>query len=248
MLKAAYLNETEKLLARKKYLVLLIVDAAFCVFAALARFISLLIGDGVLKSSLVFGDLPIDGISLYFLFFLPLIALLGSADLFGAEVHEKTLRMLIQRPVARRTLFSAKVAAIFTLAAVFAFFHLVVLLLLRLIFDHSLSGAGFAFGAYALDLLPVIVVVLFFALLNQTGAGSASSVALSVVVYLVVVFIGRYVAPFSGLVFTEYLSWHNLWLGSVLPAFALLPKIGILLGSALIFAGGGLILFERKEI
>ena len=236
------------ILHRKKYIVLLIVDVVFCLLSALTRFLSTLIGDGVLNTPIVFGDLLTDGISVYFLFFLPLIALLGCADLFGAEAHERTLRMLIQRPVARWKLFLAKAAAVCTVCAGFALIHFVILLLLRLIFDHSAGGAGFALSAHLLDLLPLAVVVLFFALLNQTGAGSSSTVALSVVVYLVVVFIGRYVAPFSGLVFTEYLSWHNIWLGTTLPLPALLPKIGILLGSGLAFYCGGLILFERKEI
>ena len=36
-------------------------------------------------------------------------------------------------------------------------------------------------------------------------------------------------------VLTEYITWHTMWIGNALPLLVLLPKIGILLGSTVVF-------------
>ncbi|MGI5875102.1 MAG: ABC transporter permease [Bacillota bacterium] len=248
MLKAAYLNEAEKLVLHKKYLVFLLLDVGFCLFYVLSRVLAGHFADSTFGGVDLFGDVMVGGLSVYLLFFLPLIALLGASDLFSSEYHDLSLRMLFLRPVERWKLFFAKTAAVFSLCFIFLAVHFTALLLLKLIFSHSLQGVLFAAEAYFLDLFPLLVVVLFFGFFQQLVRSSGSAVALSAVVYVIIVCIGRYVSLAGGLVFTEFLSWHSLWIGSTLPMGALMPKIGILLGTGIIFYCAGLELFDRKEI
>ena len=177
-----------------------------------------------------------------------MIAVMGCADLFSGEQHDRSLRMLIQRPVARWKIFLSKVLGIFTLCVICVLIHFVSLFLIKLGFAHTLSGTVYALGAYLLDLIPVFVVVLFFALVHQIVGSPGSAVALSIAAYLVLLAAGRYMDLSTGLLFTEYLTWHGIWLGNALPLKVLLPKIGILLGSGVVLYCAGFELFDRKEI
>ena len=101
--------------------------------------------------------------------------------------------------------------------------------------------------ACVLDLIPMAVLILFFALINQLVKGSSLTVLLCVVCYVALVVFGTYMPSVGGLVFTGYLRWHNLWIGVTLPFLSLLPRIGLLAGYGLVFGCGGYLLFDRKE-
>ena len=55
--------------------------------------------------------------------------------------------------------------------------------------------------------------------------------------------VGKYVTLPNGLVFTEFLPLHSLWLGVTLPIKVLLPKIGILFCTGVALYCGGYELF-----
>lgn len=248
MLKALFCNEMEKLLCRKKYIVFLILDILSCLSLAAGQILTEIFSHGVIPTDGLFDDMLLNGFSLYLTFFIPLIALMGCADLFSGEVHDQSLRMLIQRPVERWKLFLTKVLAVYSLCISYVVLHFIVLFFVKLGFGHTSAGTFYALGAYLLDMIPVFVVVAFFALLHQLVNSSGSAVALSVVVYLLLLVMGRYVDLGTGLLFTEYLCWHGIWLGNTLPIIVLLPKIGILCGSGVVLYCAGLELFDRKEL
>lgn len=248
MFLASLKNELEKLVCRKKYIVFLILDAICCLLIAVGQIVAEVVADGQFDTSTLFNDILISGMTPYLMVFIPLMALLAAADLFSGELHDLSIRMILLRPVDRWKIYCAKIIAIFGLCVAFAFSHLVFLFLVKLIFGHTASGFGYAVGAYLLDIVPMAVLVLFFAFLHQLVKSSGSAVALSVVCYIALVAIGKYVSFAGGLVFTEYLSWHSIWLGTIPPLTVILPKLGILLGTATIFYCAGYYLFERKEI
>lgn len=248
MFLASLKNELEKLFSRKKYIVFLILDAISCLLLAVSQIVAEIVADGAIDTSILFDNMLISSMSPYLTVFIPLMALLAAADLFSGEFHDLSIRMVLLRPVERWQIFCAKITAVFGLCVAFVFSHLVFLLLVKLIFSHTVSGAGYAIGAYLLDLVPMAVLVLLFAFLHQLVKSSGSAVALSVICYVGLVILGKYVSFAGGLVFTEYLSWHSIWLGATLPVIVLLPKLGILLGTATVLYCAGYYLFERKEI
>ena len=111
----------------------------------------------------------------------------------------------------------------------------------------GIEGIFSSFFACVLDLIPMAVLILFFALINQLVKGSSLTVLLCVVCYVALVVFGTYMPSVGGLVFTGYLRWHNLWIGVTLPFLSLLPRIGLLAGYGLVFGCGGYLLFDRKE-
>ena len=184
MIKALYLNELEKLRCRKKYIVFAVLDILSCLTVAVGQLLGEIFSHGALPTAGLFDDMLLNGFSLYLTFFVPLIALVGYADLFSGEVHDQSLRMLLQRPVERWKLFLTKVLAVFTFCVGYIMLHFVVLFFVKLGFGQTAVGTFYALGAYLLDMIPVFVVVSFFALLHQLVRSSGSAVALSVVAYL----------------------------------------------------------------
>lgn len=246
MLNILWRNETEKLISHKKYIVLLILDAVVCLVYGLLQLLAGALAGRFSVSGDVFDGMLMVGISFFFLAWIPFIAILASADLFSSEYHNQSIRLLLQRPVSRGQIFFSKCAAVYTLCVAFTVIHYLMLLAVTLVFGGSMASAGTAVAAYLLDLIPLITVIFFFALLHQIITSPGSATAVSLALFLICLCLSRYVAGAGMFLFSGYLTWHTLLLGASLPLLTLLPKIGILAGSALIFSCAGYELFRRK--
>ena len=220
-------NEGFKLKKRKKYWVFLILGCVISMASALRLLIANFITGGVVSREAILGGLMNSNLFFVIVLFLPLMAIMASCDLFVAEESDHTIRFSLMRPVRREKLFFSKALAVFLLCAIDLAVIFVVTTLTQLI--------------------PLAVLVLFFALVNQLAKSASLTVLLCVVLYLGLVALGTYLPSVGGLVFVGYLRWHNLWIGTTLPFLPMLSRIGLLAGYGLVFACGGYLLFERKE-
>ena len=244
---ASLQNELFKLRKRKKDLVLLIIASAICVVSALRVLIVNYLTDGGVSREAILGGLMSSNMPFVLLIFLPLMAIMAAGDLYVGEQVDHTIRFSLMRPVGKAKLFFSKAAAVWLLCA----FDLAVLYLVstlsQVCLGGGIEGIFSSFFACVLDLIPMAVLILFFALINQLVKGSSLTVLLCVVCYVALVVFGTYMPSVGGLVFTGYLRWHNLWIGVTLPFLSLLPRIGLLAGYGLVFGCGGYLLFDRKE-
>lgn len=240
-------NECFKLRKRKKYLVFLILGCLICVASALRLVIANYITGGAVSAETMLSGLTTANLPFLLLVFLPLMAIMASCDLFVTEQADHTIRFSLMRPVGKGKLFFAKAAAAFVLCV----FDLVVLYVVTALTQVAMGGGtgGLLTGlvAYALDLISLAVLVLFFCFVNQLVKGSGLTVLLCVVLYVALLAIGTYLPAWGGLLFTGYLRWHNLWIGVALPFLSMLSRIGLLVGYGMVFACGGYLLFDRKE-
>lgn len=240
-------NELFKLRKRKKYLVFLVLGSAICVASALRVLIVNYVTDGGVSRQAILGGLMSSNLTFILLLFLPLMAIMATCDLFVGEQADHTIRFSLMRPVGKGKIFFSKAAAVFLLCA----FDLAVMYVVTTLTQVCLGGGGegilTSLGASLLDLIPLAVLVLFFALINQLVKGSSLTVLLCVVCYIGLLILGTYMPAVGGLVFTGYLRWHNLWIGITLPLLSLLPRIGLLAGYGLVFGCCGYLLFDRKE-
>lgn len=240
-------NELFKLRKRKKYLVFLVLGSAICVASALRVLIVNYVTDGGVSRQAILGGLMSSNLTFILLLFLPLMAIMATCDLFVGEQVDHTIRFSLMRPVGKGKIFFSKAAAVFLLCA----FDLAVMYVVTTLTQVCLGGGGegilTSLGASLLDLIPLAVLVLFFALINQLVKGSSLTVLLCVVCYIGLLILGTYMPAVGGLVFTGYLRWHNLWIGITLPLLSLLPRIGLLAGYGLVFGCCGYLLFDRKE-
>lgn len=250
MLIANLKNELFKLRRRKKYWVLLIIGCAVSMASALRLLIANFITGGNMAAEAreaLLGGLMNSNLFFILLLFLPLMAVMAASDLYVGEEADHTIRFSLMRPVAKEKLFFSKALAVFLLCAFDLAVLYIVTTLTQVVLGGGTRGIASSLGACLLDLVPLAVLILFFALINQLVKGSSLTVLLCVVLYLGLLALGTYMPSVGGLIFVGYMRWHNLWIGTTLPFLAMLTRIGLLAGYALIFACGGYLLFERKE-
>ena len=180
-------------------------------------------------------------------FYIPLISFMGVCDLFSAEAQDGSIRAALLRPVSRWKLYLAKgsaayVVAVIHLAALFA-----VAAALELLAGGTLRTALTGLASYALDAIPLMVVVLLAAFVCQLFQSPTLSMLMCIVLYAGLHLLGTFVPRLGGMLFTSYAAWHNLWIGSTLPFFALLPKIALLAGYGAVFLLGGYLIFDKRD-
>lgn len=244
---ASLRNEWIKITKRKKFLVFIIIEVLICLGVWGVNEMLGRISDGAIPRALIMGKLPLSMLSFFVQLYIPLLIVMTACDLYSGEAHDGTLRASFMRPISRFKLYASKAAAVFCMAAVYMGVLFVMTSAMKLIGAGSLAGMGGNIAAYLLDMVPLAILVLFVAMLNQFTNSPSLTMVLCIILYVGLNILGILLPQFSGLMFTGYTQWHNLWLGFGLPIRSMLAKIGLLGGYGLIFGCVGYYLFERKE-
>lgn len=238
-------GELSKLTVRKKYIIFLILGTLVCALVMLAQLLMERISHGSLTAG--FFGTTFGLLGFFIRFYIPLVSFLGVCDLFSGEAQDGSIRAALLRPVSRWKLYLAKstaayVVAVIHLAALFA-----VAAAMELLCGGSLRTALTGLASYTLDAIPLMVVVLLAAFLCQLFQSPTLAMLMCIVCYIGLNLLGTFVPRLGGILFTSYAAWHNLWIGSTLPFFALLPKIALLLGYAAVFLFGGYLIFDKRD-
>lgn len=237
-------GELKKLAVRKKYLILTIVMAA--VSAALTMLL-MLAKEALSRESLsVTVNISMTLLPIFASAAVPLIGIMAVCDLFASEYHSTAIKAQLLRPVTRFKIYTAKLTAAWLMCALVMLAEFVVTALCS-VFAGGGSGLWYAFGAYILDILPEIILILMAALINQCTKSPTSAMFLSIIIYLAAKLSGYVSASGGSMLFTSYMEWHRLWLGTALPMRDLLTKCALLFGYGLTFFSGGYLLFLKKE-
>ncbi len=245
---ASLQNELRKIVTRKKFLVFLIIEIIICLLSSFVNLAVSKASSGMIPTSLVFSNMPMNMLSFFIQIYIPLIIFMATCDLFAGEVNDGTIRATFMRPVSRFKQYFSKVSAILILAGVYLGVLFTMTTAIKMFAAHSLNGLGQNFLAYFLDLFPLIILILFAAMLNQFTSSPSLSIIICLGFYIALNIIGILIPFMSGLFFTGYLQWHNLWLGITIPFGAMVTKLGVLMGYGLIFGCIGYYLFERREV
>lgn len=246
---AAYKIELSKLIAKKKYIVFLIIAVLICVCNMSSQFIISIISDNELSISL--NNFPLMMLPFFAEIFIPLISFMAVTDSIGAEFGDCTIKAMLLRPVNRFKLFTAKILASFTVSAIL----FMAVLFTATILDFFVNGADgfkkyflFNVGSYIVDLIPMIIIVIMGALINLLAKGTTLSMFLCILIYAILKYCSYFIGITDGILFTSYLQWHKLWIGNALPFNALISKITLLLGYASVMFCGGYYLFDKKDV
>ena len=241
-------NEWTKLIHKKKYIVFLFIGVLLSMFNILGRLlVSKLIG-----SSFSFGFIAsgtsMSMITLFINFLIPLISMMAVCDLFSTEFQDQTIKAVLLRPISRFKIYLAKITAVTLMALLYIAILFASSVLLDAAINKETKGVLYSAGAYLIDTVPIIIVILMAAFINQLTKGSTMAMFLCIIIYILLYIVGIFVPSLSGLLFTGYMKWHTIWLGHILPFGAILSKTALLVGYALIFFSGGYWLFMRHEI
>jgi ABC-2 type transport system permease protein len=246
---AAYRNETDKILRRKKYIGFLIFGAVICViWASVGAFAGGIIGTwGGVAVNIT--PTPMGVLPLFLHIIVPLLIFMGATDLITAEGSGHTMKAMAFRPVERYKLYFAKLSAVITYAAVYLAVIFVISTALNQLLGRSL-GAGeifTAFASYALTLPPLAVLVGFAALAALFGRSGTLTMFLLVFIYLALNILPVIFPAVSELLFTSYLGWHRLWVGVLPGTTRLIHMIAIVFGYGAVFFIAGSFIFDKKE-
>lgn len=250
---ACFKGELRKLTLKKKYFVFAIISAAACVLTVL---IYSLIGKvaaasvGLSRTSSagsLISEMPMTVLPVFAQVVIPLIAMMAGCDLFASEYHDLSIKAPLMRPITRAKVYTAKIFAAFTISAATLMFVFTAASVCELAVTHSVKNFALSLGSYLLDLIPLFVMVLMVTMINQFTKNSTSAMFLCIIVYILTK-IGGILAPtFDVLLFTGYMQWHKVWLGTILPFGALSAKCALLLGYGIIFYSGGFAMFLKRE-
>ncbi|MCL2385920.1 MAG: ABC transporter permease [Defluviitaleaceae bacterium] len=248
-LKAAYHNETDKLLLRKKYIVFLIIGAIICVlFVSAGAVASGLLGH---LSGFAFNitPSPIGVLPLFSQVIIPLLVFMGAADLITAESSDSTMKAMICRPVERWKLYTAKLLAIVSYAAVYLGCIFVLSTLVNLATGSGIGFSGIfnALVAYVITLFPLAVLATFAALVALFGKSSTLTMLLLIVIYATLNVLPFLFPSLFDMLFTSYLGWYRLWIGVLPNASRILHMLAIVGGYGIVFFTAGSLIFDRKE-
>lgn len=243
MFGAALATELMKLLARKKFIVFLVLEVLICGMTMLVE-LAIETASGMMLGF----NLRMILLGFFISFYIPLVSFMGCCDLFSSEVQDGSLRAALLRPASRFKVFTAKVLAVYVVAVVYLFSLFVTASVLELAFGSSLQGLFSSLGSYVIDAIPLAVTILMAALLNQLVRSPTLAMLISIVVVLAMHVLNFIYPQLGAMLFTSYSQWHNLFIGKALPFGAMMMKIGMMAGYGILFFCGGYYIFERKDM
>lgn len=246
--KAAFLNETVKLLKKKK----LIAAAILSILAVLVGQIAVTAIKHGLGLRVVGGtEFPLVVLSMFTYTILPLFATFVAIDMFNGEFSSNTMKITLTRPVSRLGVFSAKVLNIALFIFANLLFVMVLSLLAGLIFNPSsvsLLGISRVVGSYTATFFPVFVFALLVVLLSNILRGGLAVFFLSIIVFIGFNFLGIVFTHFSSFFITSMFDWYTLWISETVNGFKLFRQILIMSGCGIMLFTAGYYLFDRKDL
>ncbi len=246
--RAAFINETVKLLKKKEIMA-----------AAILSVLAVLIGQiavTAIKHGLglrVVGntEFPFMVLSMIIYTILPLFATFVAIDMFNGEMSSNTMKITLTRPVSRLGVFSAKVSTLALFIAANLLFVMVLSLVAGILFNpssFSLMGVVRVVLSYTSTFLPVFVFALLVVLLANIVRGGLAVFFLSILVFMGFNFLGIFFSQYSSFFITSMFNWYTLWISETINGFKIFRQILIMVSSGIMFFTAGFYLFDRKDI
>jgi ABC-2 type transport system permease protein len=180
---------------------------------------------------------------------IPFLIFMAATDLFTVEAADGTMKGAICRPIERWKLYTSKLLAIMTYAAIYLALVFVVSAALNQVLGRPLTISEFAvsFSSYMLTIPPLAVLAAFAALVALFGRSGSLTMLILIAAYLTMNLLPMLLPIFAELLFTSYLGWHRLWIGALPHGTRLVQIITILLGYGVVFFMAGSLIFDRKD-
>jgi len=246
---AAYRNEWNKLMSRKKYIVFLCIGAGICLlWAGLGQLISGFAGR-MSGFSIALTPTPMGALPLFLQIIVPFLMFMGVTDLITVEASDNTMKAMISRPVERWKLYFSKITAIVTYAALYLTCVFIICVILNQIFG---SPQGFieilvSLASYVLTLVPLAILAAFAALIALFGRSGTLTMFLLLLAYLALNALPLFFPVLYEMLFTSYLGWYRLWIGVLPGAAKLLHMLVIVLSYGVVFFTAGSLIFDKKD-
>lgn len=238
------INELQKLFSKKKTIVFLVIMAVISFLPAL--FVS------AIQARLVFVSLSSVSFPLIILsgtanILLPLFIFMAAAELFSGEAADRTMKLVLTRPITRLKVYISKNLA----AGIYA-----IIILFVTFFVSTISSIALGFGtqnivriflSYFIDIIPALIFTIFASLIVQFFRSSSAALISSILIFGAIKILGLFVSGFNNIIFTSYLNWYSLWLAGNGSFLRNMNTLIMLAAYGIIFFTIGYYIFDRKE-
>jgi len=246
--KAAFVNETVKLLKKKKLIA-----------AAVLSVLGVLIGQAAVTAiQSGFGlriagstEFPLLVLPVFTYTILPLFSTFVAIDMFNGEFNAGTMKLTLTRPVSRFGVFSAKVGNIAAFILLNLLFIMLVALIAGFIFNPSstgLAGVLRVILAYVVTFVPIFVFSLLVVLLCNLIRSGLAVFFLSVLLFVGFIALGIIYSRISSFLFTSQLGWYTLWISDPVNISKLIRQTLLLTGFGIMLYTAGYYVFDRKDL
>ncbi|MZQ82689.1 ABC transporter permease subunit [Paenibacillus sp. 5J-6] len=246
--KAAFINESVKLLKKKKMMAAVILSILAVLVGQIAV-TTIKHGLGLRVVGSV--EFPIVVLSFITYTLLPLFAIFVAIDMFNGESSSNTMKITLLRPVSRFGVFSAKVLNLALFIAGNLLFVMILSLLAGFIFNPSsasVAGIMKVVLSYGLTFFPVFVFALIVVLLSNVIQGGLAVFFLAILVFIVFNSVGIVFSSYSSFFITSMFDWYTLWISESINVFKIFRQILIMSGCGMMLFTTGYYLFDRKDI
>jgi ABC-2 type transport system permease protein len=238
------INETKKLFSKKKTVIFLVITALIPIAAAVV----LAFAQGKIGiNSIISWDFSTSMLGIFTNFFLPLFIFAAAADMFAGEMEDKTIKLILTRPISRFKVYISKNIAIGILIII----NLIVILIISTI-AGMLAGAKITLfqelKIYTISIVPMLSVSIFASFLAQLFKSSSGVMTACIFIYIACRIVPFLSSKISRLILFNYTDWHLLWLGNTAGANVILSAFMFILSYSIIFFTSGFYLFDRKDI
>jgi len=247
-IKAAFVNETVKLMKKKKILSSAILSIIVVVLGQIAV---MAIKHGFGLRVVGTTEFPLVVLSLFSYTILPLFATFVAIDMFNGEFSTNTMKLTLTRPVTRFGVFCAKVSNLALFIVANLLFVMILSLLAGLIFNPfsvHLSGIARVVLSYAVTFLPVFVFALLVVLLANLLRSGLAVFFLSVLLYIGLNFLGIVFSNYASFLITSMFDWYTLWISETVNGFKIFRQTLIMCGCGIMLFTAGYYLFDRKDL
>ena len=239
--------ESQKLLFKKKSIALLIISVAITVLGGiLALFFQNSFGIIPVKSA----NFPVWILGYFTSFFIPLFVFMTAGDLFAGELSDRTLKLVLLKPISRMKAFASKIIAL----GIYIVLHLGVIYLTSTLISLFLNGKEGLFNGlfknflvYGVALMPMLLLGIFAVFISQFFKSSSGVLAISILAFMAFKIISILFPGIENMLLTSYTDWHLLFAGTILSIGKILNIFMFMLSYSIIFLASGYVLFERRE-
>ena len=235
--------ELNKILIRKKYYLLLLIELILTAATVLFTSVN---GFAIHGFSIDLPGIPYVILNALTVFILPLIIFMLCADLFTNEIETGMLKAVLLRPINRFSVFLSKIMAV----TVYVLLHLMAVCAVILAIKAILRSPADMFSlpaAFGVTILPMMAFTAYSTLISLLVGNSSFAMFVSMAIYFIIQGVTVVSAPLGAIFFTSHLNIYRMVLSGSPPAA--LPNTLLLIAAYIILMSvASFWLFDRKEL
>lgn len=253
--------ELKKLLSRRKYIVLLIIQLSICLAAmigvavATQNFLDFVANTDEASTSIIqsisslsVDIFPISALSVLLSIIIPLFVFMMASDSFAHELEDGTIRCSLLRPISRAKIFISKMLAIWFFAIINLMLTCLIFASVRVFMDGSGQGLLTIFLSYIFSIVPIMPFVAMASIISIAAKNSTLSMFLSLIVYIMMFAITLVSQTVGAIFFSNHLGFYKQFIGISINFASVGNTFLLIVSSTVILAIGAFLLFDRKQV